>query len=110
LYVIDIRDREVKKRVPIGFPATDVEVLESKGKLYVANFLGHEVKVIELDSFEVVKEVEVGSGPREISITPDGKEAWVAVHNIDNVSVIDTERDEVVKNFYLYDKVVGDMP
>lgn len=110
LYVIDIESREIEKKVPIEYPSTDVEVLKEKNKIYIANFLGHEVKILDLQTYETITEIYVGSGPREISITPDGEEAWVAIHNIDNVSIIDTDRDKVIKNLYLYDRIPGDMP
>jgi|GEM_PF-3947457 len=66
--------------------------------IYVANFWGGTVSVIDVSSLSVKKEIPVADGPRRIAFSPDGRKAFVACSEANQVVVINAETESVIKS------------
>ncbi|WP_248739534.1 YncE family protein [Pseudomonas sp. MWU12-2029] len=87
-------DREVT--IPVGEHSTWVDIVPDGSYVYVSNFRGNSVSVIDTRSQSVIKTIPVGQGPTGIAIRPDGSQAYVA-NGGGSVSVIDTRSQSVIK-------------
>jgi YVTN family beta-propeller protein len=65
-------------------------------QVYVANFDGGTVSVIDAETNSVTATVPVGERPSGVVAHPDGSRVYVANRNSDNLSVIDTTTNEVI--------------
>jgi uncharacterized protein (TIGR03437 family) len=57
--------------VPIGGSASDIALDESRGLLYIADFAGNRVDVMDIKSLAVQTSINVGPQPGAIAISPD---------------------------------------
>ena len=94
LAIVDLTNDEVRK-ISVGSFPYGVEVF--KDKIYVSNWGGASISVIDMRIEEVIDTVEVGDHPNDMVLSPDGKKLYVADANTDDVSVIDTRTDEVIE-------------
>jgi YVTN family beta-propeller protein len=67
-----------------------VAVTPDGARVYVGNFLGSTVSVIDTATNGVIKTVTVGQSPEGVAVTPDGTRVYVANFNGSSVSVIAT--------------------
>ncbi len=62
-------------------------------RVYVTNFQGGTMSVIDAQTDEVIVTLNVGATPRAIAVTPDGKHAYLT-HSTSRVSVVDLAAHE----------------
>ena len=79
--------------IPVGSSSGGVAVAPDGKHVYVANFEGSLVWVIDAATNMVVAIVPVGNAPLGVAVNPDGKHAYVT--NSGGVSVIDTATNMV---------------
>lgn len=65
--------------------------------IYVANFWGGTVSVIDVGSLSVKREIPVAAGPRRIAFSPDGRKAFVACSDANQVAVLNAETESVIR-------------
>jgi YVTN family beta-propeller protein len=120
---IDLAQRKVVRRTPVGNAPYDVQLLGDK--VYVSNLAGRRpragdpvgpsgrgrpvkvdarniaaegsVSVVDWKQGRAIKEIVVGRYAAGLALSPDGRYLAVANANSDTVSVIETSRDEVVE-------------
>ena len=73
--------------------------------IYVANYWGSTVSVIDAGTLTVKKNIPVSSGPRRIAFSPGGRHAYVTCSEANRLAVINAETGSVIKNI-----PVGDFP
>ena len=76
-------------KVPIGVAATGT-------KLYVTEYLGARVSVINIGTNAILGRVTVGTKPYGVAVTPDRTKVYVANSGSDNVSVISAATNTVI--------------
>lgn len=70
----------------------------SKTKIYVANFKGNSISVIDPALKKVTYTINVPNSPEGMVITPDGQYVYLNSSDDGQVSVIDTTKDAVIAN------------
>lgn len=68
-------------------------------RLYVTNFVSHDVSVVDLDEGHVLATIPVGQAPTGIVVSPDLQQVYVANHYSGTISVILTGSNEVAETF-----------
>jgi YVTN family beta-propeller protein len=82
--------------IPVGPRPTGVAVTPDGAKVYVSNYLGNSVSVIDASTNLVTTTVAIGLGPAGLAVSPDNFRVYV-VNNLGNtVGVIDVALDTVV--------------
>lgn len=66
-----------------------------KPLVYVTNFNGHSVAVVDSGDNLEVQQIPVGSAPQDAAVAPDGNHVYVANSQDNTVSVIDTTNKKV---------------
>ena|SRR5688572_16488668 len=66
------------------------------GKLYVPNYRGNSITVI--DKFNNTNTIDVGKGPFEMVVNPTNKNLYVTNYFDNTVSVINSSNYEIIKN------------
>jgi len=79
----------------VGYHPQGVAVTPDGTKVYVTNYGGSDVSVVDTATKTVTGTITVGSYPYDVAITPDGTTAYVTNHGSASVSIIDTATDTV---------------
>ncbi len=97
LYVYDLKEKKVKKQIPLGGEGYSC-VLSDDGKMLYATCWGCD-KVILFDTRkqEIAGSIPVGDNPNDLCITRNGKYLFVANANDNSVSVISLEQKRVIE-------------
>src|SRR5438309_4196155 len=66
------------KVVPIGGQASDIALDESRGVLYIANFGGNRIEVMNTADLTIPRSINVNPLPGSIALSPDGQYLVVA--------------------------------
>src|SRR5699024_2841521 len=74
-----------------------IDVLPGDKYVVTGAIGGHQVYVIDPNTFEVIKRIDVGAGPHGIRASRDGHWIYAPVTSTDKVAVIDTNTLGVVK-------------
>jgi len=85
-------------------PRTILPIVGDDGgvkKLYIVNFVGDTISVLNVKSLEIDKTIEVGRGPAPAVFDRETGLAYVVNMGGDEISVIDARKDEVVKTLEL---------
>jgi YVTN family beta-propeller protein len=85
----------VIKTIPVERPA-GVAFNPSNNDMYVANFGGSTVSVIDSSTNTVVDTIVVGPGPHSFAFNPSNNDMYVTISTSNTVSVIDSSTNEVV--------------
>jgi YVTN family beta-propeller protein len=93
LSVINLKDGATKT-VSIGGRPYDVVV--GPNQLFVSDWAGRQVLVVDLAELRVVRKIPVGEHPNQMALHKDGR-LFVACASTNAVSVIDTKRGYVVE-------------
>ena len=89
LYVVDLRERRVLRRVPLGaVPYTCLASRDGK-RVYVSLWSGSAVAVVNTASFAVTSVIATGSHPTDLAEDSTGTRVFVAEANENSVSVLD---------------------
>ena len=66
-------------------------------KVYVANYKGKNVSVIDGTSYNILKTITVGKNPSSIAFNPNDNKVYVANSGDNTVSVIDGTNYKILK-------------
>ena len=88
-------------------PLNGVAVTPDGAHVYVANYGGTTVSVIQTSDNTVSATVTVGTGPHELAVSPDGAHVYVVMTTADSVKVIQTSDNTVYKTITFG---IGDVP
>jgi YVTN family beta-propeller protein len=82
--------------IPVGRTPDALAVTPDGSRVYVANFGGSTVSVIDTATNTVIATITVGSGPGGVAVTPDGSRLYITNSGNETVSVIDTTTNTVI--------------
>jgi len=81
--------------IPVGARPTAVAVTPDGAKVYVSNYLGNSVSVIDAGTNVVTTTVAVGLAPAGIAISPDATQVYVVNQGSNYVNVINVALDSL---------------
>ena len=94
---VDIRTQKVLFDVPVGHKPYTCAIDSFRDRLYITNWGGDTVSVLNSHTGALVGTIQVGEKPNDILVTPDGKTIFVANGDGNLVSVIDAATDQVLE-------------
>jgi YVTN family beta-propeller protein len=97
LSVVKADDGSLVKTVPCGVRPYDVVLRRDGVQLYVSDWAGRMVLVVDPESLHVVARVPVGEHPNQMALHPKDDRLFVACASSNCVSVIDTKRGIVTE-------------
>lgn len=97
LIVVDLSGRQPDKTLALGGRPYDVAIARNGARLYVSDWAGRVVLVIDPNDLRVVAKIGVGEHPNQIAVCPTDERIFVACANTNDVAVIDTKRGVVTE-------------
>jgi YVTN family beta-propeller protein len=91
LAAIPLKNGSTEKRVTLGGRPYDV-ALGNNGRLYVSDWAGRAVTVVDAEALRVVARIPVGEHPNQMAVHPRDGRIFVACASSNSVAVIDTRR------------------
>lgn len=88
--IVDLAKKSVLRTLKVGGSPFGVAIARD-GRLFVADWNGSHVSVLDADGNAPAKTVEVGRAPAHLLLSPDEKLLFVANRESDSVSVIRTD-------------------
>ncbi len=96
--------KQLTPEIPVGPVHAGIDVLSNGRYVFTGATGGHDVDVIDPNTFKVIKRIDVGQGPHGVRSSPDSRWVYAAVTGTNNVAVIDTRTLNVVKQIPLHGK------
>lgn len=87
---IDAATLTIVRTLPTGVESYDVAWIPGRDELYVSEFSGEKVVVVDLVKGEVAATLTLPTSPAGMAVRPDGARVFVAVSGADRVAAIDT--------------------
>jgi YVTN family beta-propeller protein len=100
LTAINLKDGSAGKPAPCGGRPYDVILGRDGTQLYVSDWAGRTVLVVDPESLRVVAKIAVGEHPNQMAVHPKDNRLFVACASSNCVSVIDTKRGIVTETIY----------
>ncbi|HKK47318.1 MAG TPA: bifunctional YncE family protein/alkaline phosphatase family protein [Balneolaceae bacterium] len=97
LYVLDLRNNEVLKRVKLDAAAYTCQLSKDGKELYISLWGGQEVSVYNIEKGVITGHIAVEDHPNDMALSNDGKFLFVANANSNSVSVIDLTQQKVIE-------------
>jgi len=97
LYIINLADKKVKKKILLGGEAYACLLSPDKAKLYISCWGCDKLIVFDTKRETIVSEIQIGDNPNELCMTRNGKYLFVANANDNAVSVISTTEQKVIE-------------
>ncbi|HTR80725.1 MAG TPA: bifunctional YncE family protein/alkaline phosphatase family protein [Bacteroidota bacterium] len=97
LYKIDISTGNIVRSLVCLHPLYSCLLDEKRHTLYVSEWGGARVDVVNADSLSMTASIGVGDHPNDMTETKDGKRLFVANANVNSVSVIDLDRLKAIE-------------
>lgn len=109
LYVIDLKTKNIKQKLPLGTEAYTCLLSPNKNELYVSVWGGDKIMIYDTDKEKFTDSVNVGDNPNEICLSKNGRNLFVANANDNTVSVIDVQKRKVLEtlNAALYSSTLS---
>ena len=95
MWFVDLATNTVIDFLPFGIKPRDVEY-GSNNVLYVSDFDGDKIYVIDPTTRAITRSIDTGDGPTGIAVSPAGNRLYVANWNANEVEVIDLSTDQRV--------------
>jgi YVTN family beta-propeller protein len=95
LYVYDLSDKHLIKKVPLGGEGYDILLSKDEKKVYVSCWACEKVRIWDVDKMEWVKDITVGSHPNEMCLDNRSQRLFVANADDNSVSVINLKTEAV---------------
>ena len=97
LYVVDLKEKKVKKQIPLGAEAYTC-LLSKEGKtLYISCWGSDKVILFDTQDQEIAGWIPVGDNPNDMCLTQNGKFLFVSNANDNSVSVISIGQKKVIE-------------
>ena len=97
---LDIDTQKELKSSPCGTRPYDVVMARNGLHLYVSDWAGRSIRVVEPDELHTVARIGVGEHPTQIAVHPSDDRIFVACASSNCVSVIDTRRGIVTETIH----------
>lgn len=97
LYVVDLRERRVLRRVPLGGVPYTCRVARGGERVYVTLWSAASVAVVDPERGAVERRIPVGDHPCDLAESPDGARLFVANANHNTVSAVDVAAGRAVE-------------
>lgn len=97
LSAISLADAKTQKTAPCGGRPYDVVLGRDGTQLFVSDWAGRTVLVVEPEELRVVAKIAVGEHPNQLTLHPKDARLFVACASSNCVSVIDTKRGVVTE-------------
>ncbi|MDH5187121.1 MAG: hypothetical protein OEW70_08680 [candidate division WOR-3 bacterium] len=91
------RYREIIDTLEVGRYINDMELNLNNNRLYLADFYGNEVIVVDTDSNEILSRIRVGDGPIDLLWNSMNDKLYCANYRSNDITIIDCESDTVIK-------------
>ena len=111
--VVDLQTNSIHFNAPVGHKPFGCAFDSEMGNLYVTNWGGETVSVLNATSGAAVATIEVEAKPNDIVIARGGRWIFVANGDHNSVSVIDARTNQVMEQVdvsFLGTKLAGTMP
>ena len=99
LYSLNIQDAElleiksdsmeILRTVKLVGKPYDLQLSPNRARLYISDWAGRQVLVVDPSNLKIVKKIPVGEHPNQIVVDRTGKRLWVACASSDEVVSID---------------------
>jgi YVTN family beta-propeller protein len=97
---INLKDGSTGKAAPCGSRPYDVVLARSGLQLFVSDWAGRAVLVVDPQTLRVVARIPVGEHPNQMGVHPKDGRLFVACASSNCVSVIDSKRGIVTETIY----------
>lgn len=97
---LTLNDHKELKSAPAGSRPYDVALSRSGNQLFVSDWAGRVVRVIDPGDLRTVARIAVGDHPNQIAVSPTDDRIFVACASSNWVSVIDTRRGVVTETIH----------
>jgi YVTN family beta-propeller protein len=97
---LDIDDLSEMKSAPAGTRPYDVAIARGGNQLFVSDWAGRRVLVIDPADLRTTARIAVGEHPNQLAVHPTDDRLFVACASSDCVSVIDTRRGIVTETIH----------
>jgi YVTN family beta-propeller protein len=94
-----VTDKEIQSAA-VGTRPYDVAIARNGTRLYVSDWAGRVVRVLDPGDLRTVARISVGEHPNQIAVHPQDDRIFVACASSNCVSVIDTRRGIVVETIH----------
>ncbi len=90
----------VERSLDLGGRPYDIRLSRDQRMLYISDWAGSVVRVVDADAFRVVDTIRVGEHPNQIAIHPEDNRVFVACASSNGVWVIDSVKGVVTETIY----------
>ena len=97
LYVYDIKEKKVKKQIPLGGEGYTCLLSDDCKTLYITCWGCNKVILFDTHKQLVTGSIAVGDNPNDICISKNGKYLYVANANDNSVSVVSLEKNREIE-------------
>jgi YVTN family beta-propeller protein len=100
IIIVDVVTQKEVKSAPAGLRPYDVALARNGTQLFVSDWAGRVVRVLDPVDLHSVARIAVGEHPNQIDVHPKDNRLFVACASSDSVSVIDTRRGIVTETIH----------
>jgi DNA-binding beta-propeller fold protein YncE len=97
LYVFDIKEKKVKKQIPLGGEGYACLLSNDCKMLYITCWGCNKVILFNTQELRITGSIAVGDHPNDLCITKNGKLIYVANANDNSVSVVSTQKNQEIE-------------
>ena len=97
IIALDLESRNELRSAPVGGRPYDVALARSGSLIYVSDWAGRTVHVVDPSDLHTIARIAVGEHPNQIAVHPSDDRLFVACASSNNVAVIDTRRGIVTE-------------
>jgi DNA-binding beta-propeller fold protein YncE len=97
LYVYDLKERKIKKQIPLGGEGYACLLSGDNKMLYITCWGCDKVIMFDTQKQQVTGWITVGDNPNDLCLTKNGKYLFVSNANDNSVSVISLEQNRVIE-------------
>jgi len=97
---VDLGSQQERTSAPAGARPYDIAIARNGTQLFVSDWAGRAVRVLDPDDLRTVSRIAVGEHPNQIAVHPKDDRIFVACASSDWVSVIDAKRGIVTETIH----------
>jgi YVTN family beta-propeller protein len=95
--VVSLKDGNTVKTATLEGRPYDLVVSRNGAQLYVSDWAGRQLLVVDTDSLKIVARISVGEHPNQMVLHPKDDRLFVACASSNTVAVVDTKRNVVTE-------------
>lgn len=99
LAVLDCSSDRILAKVKVGADPRDISVNEKAGRIYINNFFGQSVTVIDAKNLSVVTTISFPSGayPNKVAINNLSGRLYIPVLNLNKIIIVEAATNKIIK-------------